>query len=245
MKKILTLFFACALSMAMQAQTKHNVYVWVDGEKTLIENADSITFSEPTTPPAGDEEAVDLGLSVKWAQRNLGAENPWDFGTYFAWGEIEGKDNYEWATYKHGTSYNQLTKYVSSVGYGLDGFIDNKEVLDESDDAAAQLLGNGWRMPTPEEMQELIEDCTWEEDYDMGVGGLSVTGPNGNSIFMPFAGRMYGSILFQSNASGYYWTSSLNEKANVQAKYLCIAPNGQEVTCYNRYFGFSIRPVKK
>ena len=64
-------------------------------------------------------------------------------------------------------------------------------------------------------------------------------------IFMPFAGRMYGSILFQSNASGYYWTSSLNEKANVQAKYLCIAPNGQEVTCYNRYFGFSIRPVKK
>lgn len=77
MKKILTLFFACALSMAMQAQTKHNVYVWVDGEKTLIENADSITFSEPTTPPAGDEEAVDLGLSVKWAQRNLGAENPW------------------------------------------------------------------------------------------------------------------------------------------------------------------------
>lgn len=56
---------------------------------------------------------------------------------------------------------------------------------------------------------------------------------------------MYGSILFQSNASGYYWTSSLNEKANVQAKYLCIAPNGQEVTCYNRYFGFSIRPVKK
>lgn len=95
MKKILTLFFACALSMAMQAQTKHNVYVWVDGEKTLIENADSITFSEPTTPPAGDEEAVDLGLSVKWAQRNLGAENPWDFGTYFAWGEIEGKDNYE------------------------------------------------------------------------------------------------------------------------------------------------------
>lgn len=165
--------------------------------------------------------------------------------TIFAWGEIEGKDNYEWATYKHGTSYNQLTKYVSSVGYGLDGFIDNKEVLDESDDAAAQLLGNGWRMPTPEEMQELIEDCTWEEDYDMGVGGLRVTGPNGNSIFMPFAGRMYGSILFQSNASGYYWTSSLNEKANVQAKYLCIAPNGQEVTCYNRYFGFSIRPVKK
>ena len=245
MKKILTLFFACALSMAMQAQTKHNVYVWVDGEKTLIENADSITFSEPATPPADDEEAVDLGLSVKWAQRNLGAENTWDFGTYFAWGEIEGKDNYEWATYKHGTSYNQLTKYVSSVGYGLDGFIDNKEVLDESDDAAAQLLGNGWRMPTPEEMQELIEDCTWEEDYDMGVGGLRVTGPNGNSIFMPFAGRMYGSILFQSNASGYYWTSSLNEKANVQAKYLCIAPNGQEVTCSNRYFGFSIRPVKK
>ena len=211
MKKILTLFFACALSMAMQAQTKHNVYVWVDGEKTLIENADSITFSEPATPPADDEEAVDLGLSVKWAQRNLGAENTWDFGTYFAWGEIEGKDNYEWATYKHGTSYNQLTKYVSSAGYGLDGFIDNKEVLDESDDAAAQLLGNGWRMPTPEEMQELIEDCTWEEDYDMGVGGLRVTGPNGNSIFMPFAGRMYGSILFQSNASGYYWTSSLNE----------------------------------
>ena len=52
MKKILTLFFACALSMAMQAQTKHNVYVWVDGEKTLIENADSITFSEPTTRQA-------------------------------------------------------------------------------------------------------------------------------------------------------------------------------------------------
>lgn len=230
--------------MAMQAQTKHNVYVWVDGEKTLIENADSITFR------AHHAAGRRRGGRRSRSEREMGAaqprrREPRDFGTYFAWGEIEGKDNYEWATYKHGTSYNQLTKYVSSVGYGLDGFIDNKEVLDESDDAAAQLLGNGWRMPTPEEMQELIEDCTWEEDYDMGVGGLRVTGPNGNSIFMPFAGRMYGSILFQSNASGYYWTSSLNEKANVQAKYLCIAPNGQEVTCYNRYFGFSIRPVKK
>ncbi|EJW97960.1 hypothetical protein EVA_13933, partial [gut metagenome] len=61
----------------------------------------------------------------------------------------------------------------------------------------------------------------------------------------PFAGRMYGSILFQSNTAGYYWTSSLNEMANAQAKYLGIAPNVQKVACYNRYFGFSIRPVKK
>lgn len=247
MKKLLTLFVAFVLAMGAQAQSKHNVYVWVDGEYQLIENADSITFADPNTPenpPLDEMEAVDLGLSVKWSAWNLGGNAPADFGYYFAWGETEEKENYDWSTYKWGENSYTLTKYVNDKSFGKDDYVDDKLTLDAEDDAAQVLLGDGWRSPTVAEMQELAEQCEWTEDYSYGVGGTRITGPNGNSIFLPYAGRKYGDVLFQSNSSGYYWTSEIDDFYNNQASYLNTAGNLCEVRQYNRYFGFSIRPVK-
>lgn len=243
MRHLLTLLFALAVATTAGAQTKHNVYVWVDGQATLVENADSITFRSPDEP--GQMEAVDLGLSVRWAACNVGAEYEADFGYHFAWGETAEKDDYQWATYAHGIAYNMLTKYTNDPSFGLHGFVDDKLTLDPEDDAATALLGQGWRTPTTAEMQELVERCQWEESYQMGVAGMTVTGPNGNAIFLPHAGRMYGDVLYQSNSSGFYWTADVDAEYNVRANYLNTASNMYEVRQYNRYFGFSVRAVRE
>lgn len=247
MKKLMTLIFACGLAMTMQAQSKHNVYVWVDGQKTLIENADSITFEDPEqgeTPEYEEMEEVDLGLSVKWAACNVGATVDYDFGHHYGFGETKVKDYYDWSSYEWAENSYTILKYLNDESFSKDGYVDNKLSLDPEDDAATLALGNGWRTPTVAEMEELAENCEWTEDFSMGVGGLRVTGPNGNSIFLPHAGRMYGDALLQSNTSGFYWTSQIDEFYNNQAYYLNTAGNLCEVRKYNRYFGYSIRAVK-
>ena len=99
---------------------------------------------------------VDLGLSVEWATCNVGANNAWEVGDYFAWGETEPKETYTWANYKWAaTNYDELTKYCSQVEFGLDGFTDDKIILDSADDAAHVNLGGKWRMPSEQEWKEL------------------------------------------------------------------------------------------
>ena len=110
---------------------------------------------------------MDLGLSVKWAAYNVGAENPWEYGDYFAYGETEPKDEY--------TMENCLT-YEKSIP-DLAG---NPEY-----DAATANWGDGWRLPMKSEIQELIDNCEWEWTELEGVSGYNVTGPSGNSIFLP------------------------------------------------------------
>jgi hypothetical protein len=87
-------------------------------------------------------EYVDLGLpsGLKWATCNVGATTPEEYGDYFAWGEVESKETYNWSTYKYGTDYDQLTKYCSDSYYGKDDFTDNKTVLDPEDDAATKAI---------------------------------------------------------------------------------------------------------
>ena len=89
---------------------------------------------------------VDLGLSVKWATCNVGANNPEDYGDYFAWGETTTKDTYNLSTYKWcNGSYSTLTKYCNNSSYGNNGFTDNKTQLELSDDAARANWGGSWR----------------------------------------------------------------------------------------------------
>ena len=186
-------------------------------------------------------EYVDLGLSVKWATCNVGATKPEEYGDYFAWGETEPKEVYDWSTYKWCSgSYYTLTKYCTSSSYGT---VDNKETLDLSDDAARANWGGNWRMPTRAEQGELREQCTWTWTTQNGVNGYKVTSKiNGKSIFLPAAGYRRSSLL-DAGSYGDYWSSSLSTNSPVSSYHLSFYSSGVGWDNNNRYYGQSVRPV--
>ena len=182
-----------------------------------------------------EPEAVDLGLSIKWANFNIGAFDPTHYGDYFAWGETEPKETYSWANYKwcDGTDAN-MTKYNST---------DGKTILESEDDAAQVHWGDDWRMPTKEEQQELIDRCSWERTNLNGVIGYKVTGPNGNSIFIPIAGA-YNSFDNQLNSVGSIgWIYSSTIATEMRAYEIHIEEGGIQQKDCSRCVGLTIRPV--
>lgn len=186
-------------------------------------------------------ETVDLGLSVKWANMNVGADFPEDYGDYFAWGEVEPKEEYNWSTYKWcNGSYDTQTKYCTDSRYGT---VDNKTVLDKEDDAASVNWGGAWRMPTKEEQDELREKCTWTWTTQNSVNGYTVTGPNGNSIFLPTAGYRLDSSLDYVGSYGDYWSSSLGTSRPYIAFVLKFRSVSVDWDNFSRYYGHSVRPV--
>lgn len=194
--------------------------------------------------PAG---AVDLGLSVYWTTTNLGAANPEDYGDYYAWGETEAKENYGWETYKFRISGNNISnvkfsKYNTEESYGE---VDNKNVLDQEDDVAHVKLGGNWRMPTEKEWDELIRKCTWTWTKQNGVSGYKVSGSNGNSIFLPAAGRRRYSNPSDAISTGRYWSSSLDKYEPRNAQHLLFESDSKTIHSFGGYrcFGFSVRPV--
>ena len=185
--------------------------------------------------------AVDLGLSVKWASCNVGAEKPEEYGNYYAWGETEPKAKYDWSTYKYwkGTS-KTLAKYCTN---SIEGIVDNKTVLDPEDDVAHVNWGGTWRMPTKAEQVELCNNCTWDWITQNGVKGYKVTGPNGNSIFLPAAGYMRGGTLNDAGSSGSYWSSSLDTGSPNYVYYVEFDSDYVRWDICYHYFGRSVRPV--
>jgi hypothetical protein len=184
---------------------------------------------------------VDLGLSVKWATMNVGANSPEEYGDYFAWGETTAKSTYNWSTYKWCKgSYDTLTKYCNNSSYGT---VDNKSELDPEDDAAHVNWDGTWRMPTLAECEELVDKCTWTWTSQNGVNGRKVTGPNGNSIFLPAAGCRSDSALYTASSYGYYWSSSLNPYNDNNAYYLYFNSSDFYMGCSHRYSGRSVRAV--
>ena len=187
-----------------------------------------------TVPVSPEPEYVDLGLSVKWATFNVGATSPEDDGDYFAWGETETKETYSWASYKWGTSSN-LTKYNAT---------DGKTILEPADDAAQVHWGGNWRMPSKEEVDELTQQCNWIWTTHNNVNGYKVTGPNGNSIFLPAAGYRGSGPTYPAGEDGLYWTNTLEKR---HYSYLIVlhddAPPTQAGSSGTRCFGFTIRPV--
>ena len=185
---------------------------------------------------------VDLGLpsGLKWATCNVGATTPEEYGGYYAWGETE--ENFladSWNTYKwcNGTS-TSMTKYCTDSSYGT---VDNKTVLDPEDDVAHVKWGGTWRMPTKAELEELLNNCNWTWTTQNGVNGYIVTGPNGNSIFLPHAGL--GRINMFKDIRGYYWSSSLDSNGCNSAYYMCFEIVDQGLYSLDRYNGQSVRPV--
>ena len=171
---------------------------------------------------------------------NVGATAPEEYGGYYAWGETEEKSDYSWSTYKYcnGTS-TSITKYCTQSSYGT---VDNKTTLEPGDDVAHVKWGGSWRMPTEAEQQELCDNCTWTWTTLNGVNGYRVTGPNGNSIFLPAAGYRYGTEVYSRGSAGYYCSSSLLSYP-IEAYYLCFYSSDYVWSSYNRYYGLTVRPV--
>ena len=207
-------------------------------------------------------EAVDLGLpsGLKWASFNLGASKPEEYGDYYAWGETEpyysnqdpltwkaGKSaGYDWPSYKWCKGSNTtMIKYCPHSYYGYNDFTDTKTVLDFWDDAAHVNLGGKWRMPTDTEWTELRDRCAWEATYMNGIYGRKVTGPNGNSIFLPAAGSRNNTSLGYVGSYGYYWSSSLHpdELDRAWDIFFFFAYVSKHDRGNPRCFGLSIRPV--
>lgn len=187
-------------------------------------------------------EAIDLGLSVKWANHNVGASSPEGYGGYYAWGETKEKNDYDWDTYKWCSgSWNYMTKYSTN---SYDGSKDNKTILDPSDDVAHVKWGGSWRMPTRDEIKELVNNCTWKWTTYNGVNGQLVTGPNGNSIFLPAAGYRDGTDLYNRGSDGYFWSATLDESFSGYAYSLLYYYDSSGYWLYGgRCYGHTVRPV--
>ena len=160
-------------------------------------------------------EYVDLGLQsgTLWATCNVGAIQPADYGDYFAWGETLPKDSYSWNTYKWTNDGGEsFTKYTFA----------GDVTLSSSDDAATQNWGRRWRMPTFEEILELMSGCnwTWVNNFEgSGVSGrIGTSKKNGNKIFLPASGYRCGTGLYYDDGNGYYWSSSLYA---CDSRYVC------------------------
>ncbi len=199
------------------------------------------------------EYDVDLGLpsGTIWATCNVGAQNPWDYGDYFAWGETEPKDDdYSWSTYKYcNGSSSTMTKYCNESSYGYNGFTDYLTVLLPEDDAATANLGKDWRMPTQAEIQELHDNCDWEwtSNYNgTGVAGRIVKSRNNsNSLFLPAAGYRSGTGLYSAGSYGGYWSSSLDTDAPDYGRDLDFGSGGVYPDCwYDRRYGRTVRAVR-
>ena len=185
-------------------------------------------------------DAVDLGLSVKWASWNVGAESPEDYGGYYAWGETEEKSNYKWTTYKWGIGASlDITKYCTDGFYGTR---DGKNSLDPEDDVAHVSWGGGWRMPTSDEIDELLDNCSRDWTFVNGVCGIRLSCYNGNSIFLPAAGSFNGADNALVSEGGAYWSTTLNDR-NTLAYCLFFGETYDEYGKDYRYKGSTVRPV--
>ena len=192
-------------------------------------------------------EYVDLGLpsGTLWATCNVGATNPEDYGDYFAWGETQPKDYYDWSNYQYcNGSYNTLTKYCTKASYGYNSYVDNLTILLPEDDAATANWGSGWRMPTKEEWQELYNNTTVTWTTQNGVNGRLFTASNGNSLFLPAAGFRNFSSLNGAGSDGYYWSSSLYTDGPDDAWYFNFDSDNYDMGDGGRRYGRSVRAVR-
>ena len=192
-----------------------------------------------------DKGYIDLGLTsgLCWATTNLGATEPEGEGLHFAWGEIEPKDNYSYNTYKWANKLedNEYIKYVTKDRYG---FVDFRNTLDPSDDAANEALTSKWHIPTLQDAEELLRECTLERLEYKGVEGYYIKGPNGNVIFLPAAGQKVGEDYEECTNCGRYWTSTLHEDYQDMANVLFFNSSWSlEVNKNDRVEGLPIRPV--
>ena len=191
--------------------------------------ADSGVAPKVTKSIINGHEYVDLGLpsGLKWATCNVGAGLPEEYGDYYAWGEIETKSEYTEDNSK--TCYRRMSDISGNSTY----------------DVARSKWGGSWRLPTKEEFSELRQKCKWQWTTQNGKKGYKVTGPNGNSIFLPAAGLRDGSSFDSAGEEGYYWSSTPYESNDYNAYSLYFGSSRHFVYWGYRYYGRSVRPVSE
>lgn len=195
-----------------------------NGVLSIVSNSNtrkvSLTGQGTTASQGCTAQAVDLGLSVKWASCNIGANAPEDFGSYFAYGETEEKDTYNYSSYQG----------APDVGSSIAG---------TEYDAAHVLWGDNWRLPTDEEFQELADNCSYYLETFDNIPVFRVVGPNGNSIVIPLTGCLVGERFKNVGDIGYFWVSGLSVG---RYWYWWIYDQANYYDIYE-YHGATIRPV--
>lgn len=273
MRKIILFTLLATVTMAF-AQTRRMKLYFNTGSVIIynVDDLDSLVWEvdEDDAPYYNNDtkETVDLGLSVKWATCNVGANSPEEYGDYFAWGETEPKSSYDFTTYKWcNGSYNTLTKYNTNSDYGT---VDNNKTLESADDAAIANWHGAWRMPTDKEQKALRDSCYWEwttsyngksvngyivykakDAKDMGkqkTSGSSITTEASYSlsdahIFLPAAGRLFPASLDSAGSCGNYWSASLYESRPYYALSMHFESYGVSSNHNGRDNGHSVRPV--
>lgn len=231
MKSIKSIILAALVSFCYTNVSAQGVKIYKK-DKTVIEvsyqQLDSIVTFKAQQPAA--EEFVDMGLSVKWARCNLGASSPEEFGDYYAWGETETKDSYEWAN-------NEF------MGKKMEEISGNPQY-----DAATAIMGDPVRMPTMDEVWELINNCTFTWSYENDVPGcLVVSSKNNNSIFLPAAGYMNSDLPTNVGIWGNYWTGTPRDIDDNSSSCMYFVEDPFKLDCWwtFRCSGYPIRPVKK
>lgn len=225
-----------------------------DDEEEIYEEAEETASGEESTTDEADESATeaedeedddaeidytvnvsgsadgydyaDLGLSVMWATSNVGASSEADYGNYYAWGEIKTKSSY---------SSSNCTTYGEEIS----------DITGNADyDAATALWGDAWRIPTEDEVNELVDECTWTWATLDAINGYFVTGSTGNSIFLPAGGWREGSSLYYDGEIGRYWSSTPYANDSVSAAFNIGFGSGNYYVSYGeRYYGRNIRAV--
>lgn len=211
------------------------------------------TSASSSSSSANGHEYVDLGLpsGTLWATCNVGASKPEEYGDYFAWGETtgynDGKTEFSWSTYKwcNGTE-NTMTKYCNDSNYGNNGYTDTWTELEPEDDAAYVNWGSEWRMPSLDQMNELINSSYTTTIWTSrnGVWGRLITSKkNRNSIFLPAAGYRDATSLYYAGSYGGCWSRTLYTSAYCACS---LDFNSGNVNWYgsDRYYGRSVRPVR-
>ena len=232
MKKTLITIAVVTFQMAAVAQTVNVHFKNGQTIKYPSSNVDYVDFSEKAPDPTVTAGAVvDLGLSVYWCSCNVGAESPEEFGDYFAWGETKTKSSFTKDNYSF---FNSNDDQYIDIGTDIAG---------TEYDAATINLGSDWHMPNNDQINELINNCTWEWVEINNVKGYIITGNNGNSIFIPATGfyHLGNTLIYKGERNGVaFWGSNL--ESSMYAKRLGGNDTPYTVGQY-RQSGLCIRPV--
>ena len=229
-----------------------STYNNVESEQSVEQTNSSETAEQQqqALPEICNEQAVDLGLSsgTIWAGWNVGATSAEQCGDYYAWGETKTKKEYSNFNYfdlKNGADFEDFTTYYNEGG--------KTSIRCSNRDVAWVKWGHQWAIPTKDQADELVRECTWTWMKYNGANGFAVTGPNGKSLFLPAAGEHYTGLdssqkdvneVMWVGEQAWYWTSELNKDYSASAYIISFVQKKAEVDVDGRSSGFSVRPVR-